>query len=99
MSTNKNPLARIMPLADLKPRFDPTPHPPLFDSFCALRDANNKMSWMLCSLFSLFLASVSLILCFSLGQAPNEFELANAVITFGLTLRKYIEERIRKSQV
>jgi len=28
-----------------------------------------------------------------LGQIPNEFEPANAVITFGLMLREYIQER------
>jgi len=38
-----------------------------------------------------FLGFLSPNLCFSLGQTPNEFEPANAVTTFGLTLKEYIQ--------
>jgi len=46
------------------------------------------MSCMLRLSFSLFLALLSLILCFSLGQTLSDFEPANAVITFGLMLKE-----------
>ena len=59
---------------------------------CTLCDVDNTSSFDSCVLVTFSVRCFHLLLIFSWAK-PNEFQPANAVITFGFTLREYTQER------